>query len=99
VSYIPHARYDHHIPTKDVTMTPEQQQLEQRARSGDWLGVTAVAKLLGAHRTTVNDWISAGRIGWKRRGIRNRVYNPVDVLAIFDEQQREQRGGGQSPSA
>lgn len=82
-------------------MTPEQRELEQRARNGEWLGVVAVATLLGAHRTTVNDWITAGRIAWKRKGIRNRVYKPADVLALLDEQQREQRGpdGGQSSSA
>jgi hypothetical protein len=85
-------------------MTPEQRELErreleQRARGGEWLGVVALSTLLGAHRTTVNDWIAAGRIGWKRKGIRNRVYNPVDVLAIFDEQQEEHRGRDGQDSA
>lgn len=80
-------------------MTDELADLEQRARSGEWLGVVAVATLLDVNRSTVDDWVRAGRISWKRRGIRNRVYNPADVLAILDESRREQRADGQPPSA
>jgi hypothetical protein len=94
------ARYDHHSPdSEDGEMPDEQADLEQRARDGEWLGVVAVATLLGVNRSTVDDWIAAGRISWKRHGIRNRKYNPVDVLAILDESRREQRGGEDQPSA
>jgi predicted site-specific integrase-resolvase len=72
-------------------------ELESRARAGEWLGPTAVALLLDVDRKTVHNWVTSGRVATRRHGIRNRRLNPVDVLAILDEQ-RQIRRGDQPPS-
>jgi excisionase family DNA binding protein len=75
-------------------------ELERRVRAGEWLGPGAIADLLGVDRKTVHNWVRAGRIAFKRKGLRNRELSPTDVLAILEEQRQVRRGDDdQAPSA
>jgi predicted site-specific integrase-resolvase len=70
-------------------------ELERRVRAGEWLGPGAIADLLSVDRKTVHNWVTTGRIAYKRKGLRNRELSPADVLAILEEQREVRRAAQQ----
>lgn len=67
----------------------ERDDLERRVRAGAWLKSGAVAKLLGAGRTTIHNMLKNGEIRYRRtpRGTQ-RECDPRDVIRLLDEQRK-----------
>lgn len=66
--------------------------LERRLSAGEWLRPGEVAALLDTSRASIDRWIRAGRIGFRRRGPGgHRLLNPEDVRKELHEYRREHR--------
>lgn len=78
-------------------MPPDPAELERRLDAGEWLQPGDVAALLDTTRASIDRWIKAGRIGYRRRGPAGyRVLKPEDVRRELDEYRRERRGDDSS---
>lgn len=75
----------------------ERDELERRVRAGAWLKAGAVAKLLGAGRTTIHNMLINDEIRYRRtpRGTQ-RECDPRDVIRLLDAQ-RPTRGDDAEP--
>lgn len=90
-----YGRYDQRNQhEEDATpMPPDPAAVERRLDAGEWLRPGEVAVLFDAGRATIDRWIKAGRIGYRRRGPAGyRVLKPEDVRRELDEYRRERRG-------
>ena len=69
-------------------------EIERKLDAGEWLRPGEVALLFDTTRTSIDRWIRAGRIAYRRRGPAGyRVLNPEDVRRELDEYRRERRNG------
>lgn len=73
---------------------PDAAAIERKLDAGEWLRPGEVAVLFEAHRATVDRWIKAGRLRYRRRGPAGyRVLKPEDVRRELEEYRRERRNG------
>lgn len=75
----------------------EPAELEQRLAAGEWLRTGEVAVLArqywpGLHRTSVDRWIKAGKIGYRESPGGQRLCDPADVRHLLDEFAQVRRG-------
>lgn len=69
------------------------EQLEERARAGEWLRPGDAARLLGFSRSTMLRRIDDGTVGWRlHAGGHQRRVNPVDVLRLLEAARSDRRG-------
>lgn len=73
--------------------TPDPAELERRLDSGAWLRPTEVAMLFGRSRQSIDRWIRAGKIAYRRDPSGRRELKPEDVRRELDEYRRERRNG------
>lgn len=88
------------LSTTDATvatifaMPPTADEVQRQLDDGAWLKPGAVGVLFGVSRFTVDDWLKAGRIGYRKTVGGQRECDPDDVRALLAERQRVHRDGG-----
>lgn len=93
IAYALSSRYHLANPTKASQMD-DPAELERRLRAGGdraWLRPGEIAAVLRVSRSTVGNWLAAGKIRYRMKaGGIQRLGNPVDVLRLLDESREDQ---------
>lgn len=75
-------------------MSNDVADIERRLNADEWLRPGDVALLLGVARSTVHEYLKAGRIRYRRKGGGvQRECHPDDVRRLLAEAREVRRGG------
>lgn len=72
-------------------------EIERRLDAGEWLGPSAVAKLLGVSRTTVHRLFEDEKLAYRTTPGGQRRADPADVRRMLEQTRTVHRGKGEEP--
>lgn len=77
------------------------ERLRERLAAEEWLLPGEVAALFGSPttRSTIDNWLRSGKIGFRQRVGRYRECDPKDVQRELTEAERLRRGAGEAKKA
>jgi predicted site-specific integrase-resolvase len=73
-------------------MPPTAAEVQAKLDAGAWLKSGALAILFGVDRSTVDDWIGKGLLGYRRTVGGHRECDPADVRKLLAERNQIHRG-------
>lgn len=74
-------------------MPPTAAEVERQLAEGRWLRTGPLAVLFGVDRTTVDNWIRAGMLQYRKTMGGQRECDPADVRRLLAERRQVHRDG------